>query len=172
MKSRQINLFLTSADEGELLKAIWAKSEYVIVDNIAPNRSPRLLETIEIQDRLKVYLAPPSHVRDIQLSEMKIAPYWTVDVVKSPVVEFVRCYHTEGRIQPGRLYFIIEYYEGKISATKNRDFVEWANTIVKIARRILKNDSESFYYFGPEALNLKVAGTTRFGDVFAQKPAR
>jgi len=161
MRSRQINFYLTAADEVELLRQFGRRGEYAILASNARGRRPELLERAEIgntgADRPQIFLAQTHDVEAVILEEANADLYY-VDVVRSPVVEFDRCSQTKDKLGRGRLYFVASYFDQRGVVTKDRSFVEWATRLIKITRRTLKKDTASFFYFGAEALRLKEAG--------------
>ncbi len=161
MRSRQINFYLTAADEAELVRHFGRQGEYAILASNAKDCHPELREIAEIgkteSDRLQVFLAQAHDVEAVILRPAR-KDLWYIDVERSPVVEFDRCIQTKDKLGRGRLYFVTGYFDQQVVVSKDRSFVEWANGFIKIARRTLKKDPASFFYFGEEALRLKEAG--------------
>jgi hypothetical protein len=157
MNSRQVNFFLTAADQASLVRQFATREAFVVVQSLAQDDGVRLLKTVEIKEmgteHLKVYLARPSDVGSIQLNAL--------DVVRSPVIEFVRCFHQGNLLRRGRLYFVTAYYDGSVLTRKDHAFLEWANTFISTARRKLSRDRELQSYLGDEARSLR-QGETEF----------
>lgn len=100
MNSHQINLYLADSDRVRFESALRRAEDFTIIDSITDGDSLRLLDTTDMsspgEQRLKVYLASPKYLDSIQLSEVPTKSYKSIDIVRSPVIEFVRCYHAEG----------------------------------------------------------------------------
>src|SRR6266700_3960228 len=109
MNSKQVNFFLTAADQAELLRRFVTKSEFVVLASVTEGGRLHLLESAEVKemgrDRLTVYLARPGDLHAVKLQSLQHQIYKTIDIVKSPLVEFARCYHADGLLRRGRLYF-------------------------------------------------------------------
>jgi hypothetical protein len=163
MRSRQINFFLTAADQAALLKYLDTRVEFVVIESVAEGDRLQRLETAEVKimgvDRLKVCLVRPNDIGAVQLTALKNQPYKPVDVLRSPVVEFVRCHHADNILRRGRLYFVTAYFDRRTLVRKDDAFLKWAGTLIAAARRKLMKDSASLFYFGEEALRLKETGT-------------
>jgi hypothetical protein len=167
MQSKQVNFFLTVDDQDDLINAFRARvGEFVIIDSIAEGGRLRLLQTAEIKrmgaERLKVYLARPNDVALVRLNHLQHHPHETVDIVRSPIVEFDRCYHRDHQLRRGRLYMVGAYYDDDVLLKKDDGFLKWANALITTARRRLTKGPESFFYFGRNALELKRSASARF----------
>jgi len=134
----------------------------LIVDSIAESTEPRILKTTEIermgQERLTVFLVRPADLGAVKLNTLHDSPPTTIDDLRSPVVEFARCYRDAKGLGRGRLYAVAAYYEDDRLVSKDITFTRWATALMAVARRTLAKDPASFFYFGPEALRLKADG--------------
>jgi hypothetical protein len=163
MNSRQINFFLTATDQAELLIRLGSKGDYVIVHACTQDERLYLLENAVVKEMgvepLTVYLVRSTDIDAIQLNVVPNQPYKSIDVVRSPVIQFSRCYHAGGRLRRGRLYFVTAYYDGGEKTKKEKAFLKWAIDLITIARRNLLKEPGSLFYFGGDALRAKEAGT-------------
>lgn len=161
MRSSQVNFFLTKNDQAELLADLDPRGTFVYVESLSRDGSLGILESAEIKrmgtDRLKIFISLAKYFNEIVLGQSSTAAF--VDVSKSPVVEFGRCYQDDQCIRRGRFYFVKGYFDQRASPVdKAQEFLEWGNSLVSRTRRTLKRDPESFAYFGREALRLKGLG--------------
>lgn len=164
MNSKQINVFLTAGDQAALIGAFNDKVPFVVVHPRSHDGEVNRLEDAQIRemgkDLLKIYFVQPRHIDRIKFNSLKIQTYKVVDTVRSPVVEFSRCFHVGNILRRGRLYFVSSYYgEGSVLKKKPDDFLEWADAFLSISRKHLKKDKSGSYYVGDNALALKAAGT-------------
>ncbi len=69
-----------------------------------------------------------------------------MDVLRSPVIEYRRCF-TDGKIlRRGRLFFIEDYYdENERTVKKDTEFRDWARAMVARVRRIMKKRDDGDY---------------------------
>jgi hypothetical protein len=159
MRSKQINFFLTATDQAELLKEFGIEDDFVYIDSIAKGRQLCYLETAEIRkmgvERLKIYLVRRRDVELVRRNALQDQPHDAVDVVRSPVIEFMRCYHADHQLRRGRLYVVTAFYEGGVLVKKDRNFLDWAITVIATAQKKLIRDPDSSFYFGKNALELR-----------------
>jgi hypothetical protein len=162
MKSRQLNFFLTQADQERLIKTLLEIEDFSIVESIALGKLPKILESASIKEmgneRLKVFLLNNGDMKNLVLTEYPNQPYKFVDVVRSPAIEFVRCYVEENIIRRGRFYFVKEYIDNGVPKKKPDPFLEWGNQLLKLCRMHLIQSADNLVYLGPEALKLKERG--------------
>jgi hypothetical protein len=160
MRSSQLNFFLTRSDQAELLRRLDPQGSFLYVESISQDGSLRMLEGAEIKkmgsERLKIFITLSQLIDKIVVVQ-SVDPAF-VDVLRSPVVEFSRCYQDDRLIRSGRFYFIRSYFDERAVIEKDDAFLQWSNSLLSRARRMLKKDPKSFAYFGPEALRLKDAG--------------
>jgi hypothetical protein len=160
MTSSQLNFFLTRNDQAELLRKLDPLGKFVYVESISQNGSLRILERAEItkmgSERLKIFITLPKYLNNIILVQLPASAF--VDVLRSPVIEFSRCYQDGKCMRRGRFYFIRRHFDESTEITKDEEFLKWSNSLILKARRVLRRDPESFAYFGSEALQLKDMG--------------
>jgi hypothetical protein len=162
MMSQQINFYLTERDQAELEVALRTVGSFVPIADIDERGGPCVLESATIRemgkDRLKIHLVEQGNLSEVRFQEVPAREFRVVDVIRSPVVEFVRCYYVGGQLRRGRLYVATAFYEGSSLIRKHKSFVEWASSLIAGARNALIKDRKSFFYFGKEALQLREDG--------------
>jgi len=160
MNSRQINFYLTSRDLLGLENQLRTKTEFLIVESVTRQARPEILDSLAIrnpeQDRLKICLVQRTKLDEIRLRDVPGQELKFVDELRSPVVEFIRCYETKKKIRAGRLYFVSRYFDpdGHL-VSKDSGFVQWADGLLNLAKRRLRKDESSIYYYGQEAYDLR-----------------
>lgn len=163
MSSRQINFFLTAGDQAQLEQKLRAVGEYVVVGLICKDGRPVVLRDAVIKqmgtDRLTIYLVRPNDIRNVLCRELPTHANKVIDLVRSPVIEFARCYHAADGLRCGRFYVVTSYNGDEAVMQKERSFVEWISRTFTAARRALIRDPGSGDYFGPEASKLRNEGT-------------
>jgi hypothetical protein len=163
MHSKQLNFYLTANDQAALLTRLRRNvGDFTIVESITERDEPHPVKSAAIKrmgvDRLKLYLARSDDIGAIELNVLSNQPHKTLNVVRSPVVEFIRCYHADGRLRRGRMYFVTAYYDERVLFYKERAFLDWATALIVTARKGLKRDPSSSGYVGEEARRLKETG--------------
>jgi hypothetical protein len=160
MRSSQLNFFLTRIDQEELLTKLDPLETFVYLESTARDGSLRILESAEINkmgsDRLRIFISLAKYVDEITLEQSSATMF--IDDLRSPVVEFSRCYQDDQCIRRGRFYFAKSYLDRRALVYKDQEFLEWGNSLISRARGILKKEPESFAYFGREAFRLKGLG--------------
>jgi hypothetical protein len=163
MRSRQINFYLAGADQARLEAAMRRVGDFLVLDSIVESAEPRILESTEIErmgeERLTVFLVRPVDLRAVKLNTLRDGMPKTIDDLRSPVVQFARCYWDEKELGRGRLYAVTAYCDREGLVHKDTGFTKWAAALMAVARRNLTKDPVSFFYFGQEALSLKASGS-------------
>jgi hypothetical protein len=163
MNSKQVNFFLTQVDQANLLNQFRAKRDFVVVRSRAQDGHLSLLDSAEVKEMgieaLQVHLARPVDLEAIQLNLVPNQPYMTINVLKSPVIEFDRCYQADGILRRGRLYFVTAYYSAGTLIRKEEAFLNWASDLLTLTRRNLTKEPGSSFYLGADAFRAKESGT-------------
>src|SRR5262245_46527468 len=111
---RQLNFYLTPKDLAALQEALESKLPMSYLAYRSSNAAPQLLPSLEIarmgEDSLVVYLVQPHRLSGVHLHEVAKQGYWTIDVLRSPVVQLSRCYFNGEILRRGRLFFYPQYY--------------------------------------------------------------
>jgi len=101
---------------------------------------------------LRVYVAHRKDLNEIILKEVPAQNYWTVDTLRSPVIELDRCFFDGKIIRRGRLFYDAGYYDDSGKWTgKSTKFVEWATEIFKLIKKSAKRNAKLGAYFGMHA---------------------
>lgn len=147
MDSRQINFYMMPKDIEEF--EIWLKQRVDSVFLALPmyEEELRIIETLAISTKekdmwLTVFLAPEHLLDKIIVKYVPAQEYYLIDNLKSPVMEFGRCYYDweNKKMRRGRLYYIKGYYDdNKEWKFKDESFLNWADEIFKWFRRHFKN---------------------------------
>jgi hypothetical protein len=161
MKSSQINFFLTANDQAELLKKLDPLDSFIYVARSLKDGAASTLESAKIgrmgRDPLTILVTLQEFIKNVSVSET--AGSELIDVLTAPVIEFSRCYVNEQYIRRGRFYVIKSYLDYRsIEISKDKKFVEWGESVMSKTRRLLKRDTASLAYLGPEAEQLKETG--------------
>ena len=139
---RQINFYLHPDDYQEFESLIINSSDTVILPYYHYDNKVRTVEnTIPVdieKEGSRVYLIRKQDLSQIKLWEIEKFGYWLIDDNHLPVLHYDRCNFDSNKIIKGRLYFQPQYVNDVQWANKSEDFVSWADSIIKLARRKLK----------------------------------
>lgn len=161
MRSRQVNFFLTPRDQAELLSKLDPAGQFVYVAWRCKDGGLDILQTSTVRqmgkETLTIYIVRADDLDAISFND--VGDFSSVDVIRSPVIEFNRCYMDDQRLSRGRFYVVNSYFDqdGQI-ARKDEGFLKWSERLISKTRRCLKKDPDSFFHLGAEALQLKEAG--------------
>lgn len=120
-----------------------------------------MLETLDLLEQgqpwLYFFLVRADDVGSVVMRHVPAQGYWTVDVVKSPVIEFNRCFMGDHLLRRGRLYFLDTFYgvDGAL-VQKSDEFQNWAKSILRTTKRCLKKTGAE--YLGEDAERWLLAG--------------
>lgn len=170
MKSKQVNFYLTPNDQKLLMSKINEVVSYVVASEITRNRNIKFLNDTNItrmgEERLRICLTRPEDVDKIVLKHIEKQGYSIIDDIRSPVIQFSRCYYKDGLLRRGRFYFISGYYnDDREFYLKEDSFIKWADMILKLTRKVLTKDGNSIEYYGKEALKLKEESRVTFSSI-------
>lgn len=163
MNSGQINFYLHPDDQASFEAALRGCGELLVLQGLEASTRPVLSTTTSIlemgRENLRIYLVRPQDIGSV-CGRQQPSGAWTVDAMKSPVVEFSRCYFDGTGMRRGRLYAIFKYLgEDGQKVSKTKDFLQWARCLIKAARHSLTKRDDGDYV-GPIAAS--VAGSIRF----------
>lgn len=108
-------------------------------------------------DVLRVLIARWQDLNKLEYTLIPARSEFFCSPIENPIIEFGRPYVTKEFIRAGRLYFIPSYWGESSKITKPPDFIEWADSIIGLAKRTLKRIPEKGYA-GHEALQLQEQG--------------
>jgi hypothetical protein len=164
--AKQISLFLTPSDTEVLESAIRARASLQAVDGRSSGPAATLMKHLVVEDMgntwLRVCLVRPDDIADLRFAEVASQGYWAVDVLRSPVIEFWRCYFDGRILRSGRLFFETGYFEGDAWVDKPAFFLLWADDVFRTAKKALKREASLDSYLGEEAWSLRTAGQVTF----------
>src|SRR5215469_691966 len=111
----QTNFFLTGNDLASLEQAFRRAGDFLVIKDEAEGGRMQMLQSTHraAGDQFRIYLARPHEMTEILLREIPGRGYHLIDVERSPVIEFDRCYHQDNIFRPGRMYVINTYWEGE-----------------------------------------------------------
>lgn len=114
-------------------------------------RLPTVLVTKYGVEPLCIYLAREEDLHLVRHDEIGESRDYAIDSLRSPVIEFSRCYFGDGVIRRGRLWFSTGYFEnGGERRNQPEEFVRWASGWLRSLRRqyLRLKDGD---FAGPEA---------------------
>ncbi len=163
MHGRQVSLFLTKSDLADFeLSLLAARPETVILKHHSLSSRPELLTTFSAleygKEVLRVLLARAQDLETIHYKPIRGRDEFYCSPLENLIVEFDRPFVTSEFIRAGRLYFVpsdIDEFGHKVM--RSAEFIGWADTLIRIARRRLSKVAD-LGYAGPDALKMQALG--------------
>jgi hypothetical protein len=164
---RQIQLYLTPADLADFETSLRSKIEFVALEYRSDGPRPLVTPTFLVKEMgktwLTLFLARPADLNTLELHEVSAQKYWTLDVLKDPIVEFSRPYFNGTLFRRGRLYYQTgDYATDGTWVEKPELFLEWAESLFKAAKKSLRRSADLDAYLGREAWDLHSRNTAEF----------
>ena len=151
----QVNFYVTPQDRTLLEERLREIGPMLVLHSRSPTSAVRKLETLDFAENGKpwlfFYLVRPEDLSAIITRHVPVQGYWTIDVLKSPVVEFNSCFFNGDKLRRGRVYYIDSYYgEDDVLVQKSESFQAWAKSLFGVVKKSLKKRGAD--YVGPHAI--------------------
>lgn len=151
---KQVNFYMLPEDQLEFEQWLKARGDVCFIKQPLKTSELEIISTLVVPEMgktwLDVYLARHTDLEDILVTYVSDQKYWLVDNNQSPVIEFGRCYYDGNILGRGRLYIQTGFY-GDEEQEKEKQFINWADKILKWIRTHYNRDSKTGYYIGPHA---------------------
>jgi hypothetical protein len=151
---RQVNFYMLPEDQLEFEAWLRAKGDVCFINQPLRTEEIEVIPTLIVPEMgktwLGVYLAQRTDLENILVKYVASQNYWLIDDNQSPVVEFGRCYFDGSILGRGRLYFRTGFYSDE-EQEKEKQFINWADKILKWIRTHYNRDPKTGYYIGPHA---------------------
>ena len=163
-RGRQLQLYLTPRDLHSYEATLRERpAEWVALASHSPGPGPNRVGSLAIREmgkeRLTVFLVRTQDLGAISVRQVKEQRYWTIDELRSPVIEFQRCFFDGQLLRRGRLYYVTGYYgDNGAWIAKPASFIEWASGMLRATRKALQRVADLGAYLGDEARRLHLDG--------------
>lgn len=160
---RQIQIYFSPDDVQALEKVVKEQLGAVVVAHRHPaDHAEPITSTVSKNAeglRSFGYLARMQDLGNIVLRHVPTQGYWVVDETRSPVVELDGGFDDGKILRRGRLYFQKGFYgEDGRWVNKPQDFLQWAEEILKLAKKLSRRDQKLDAYIGRSAAEEQNAG--------------
>jgi hypothetical protein len=157
MIGKQINFYLTDADQLHLLRSICKDGGCALVKR-SDDRPYHVSDQFErAKDEWAVaYICEPSRADRVLDSVLPGGG----DSSSLLAIEFIQCVEEDGAIQRGRLWYAPKHLCEGVWIQKPKDFIDWADGILARAKRELARYGNGDW-IGPEAKSRLDAGNVR-----------
>lgn len=151
---KQVNFVLLPSDLKVLEEELGHIGPFIVLHSRSKSEEVKRLGGLGTdksgEDWLYLFLVRPEDVELVITQPVATQGYWSIDALRSPVIEFQRCFYDGHRLRRGRAYFVEEYYDAnKHLVQKPEAFRIWAQSVLNTIRRKLRRQGAD--YFGSEA---------------------
>lgn len=151
---KQVNFLLLPDDLKALEEELGRISPFVVLHSRSKSETVKRLGGLDPdksgEDWLHMFLVRPEDVELVVTQPVAAQGYWSIDALRSPVVEFQRCFYDGHRLRRGRAYFVEQYYDANKQLTQKPEaFRVWAQSVLTAIRRKLQRQGAD--YIGSEA---------------------
>lgn len=152
----QVNIYVDPSDTISLAHALRGLGPLHLLHSRSPTSEPKVIESVNVEENgqpwLFLYLVRPEDLGAVVTRHVPAQGYWTVDVLKSPVVEFNRCFFDGRILRRGRLYYIDGFYGANEQWTEKPEaFRQWARAILTKTKSTLNKHKGDYIGTGAEA---------------------
>lgn len=152
----QVNFYLDSEDTNALEQRLKSIEPFLVLHSRSPSATPLVLDSLNATENGKpwlfFYLVRPDDLKEVVCSHVPAQGYWSVDCLRSPAIEFTRCYKDSKIIRRGRIYFVDGFFDSDaVWQEKPDDFRAWAKKILTTTKRSLKKRGPEYIGTGAEA---------------------
>ncbi|WP_156338283.1 hypothetical protein [Chondromyces crocatus] len=150
-----MNFYVTPADVTQLHLRISEIEPMRILHDRSSTARPREVRSLnlveETQPLLFYFLVRERDLALVATEHVPAQGYWTVDYLRSPVVQFNSCYFDGKILRRGRVYHVDGFYGADDTwVDKSESFRSWAKAVLRTTKKVLqKHGSE---YIGEDAL--------------------
>lgn len=150
----QVNFFLTPGDTARLEAVVRLVQPFVVLHSRSPTPSPRQLANVDFveggEQWLFFHLVRPEDVGAVVMRHVPAQGYWTVDVLRSPVIEFNGCFFDSRTLRRGRVYYTPSFFDADGALVqKPQEFLAWSKSLFAAVKKNLKRRGTE--YVGTEA---------------------
>lgn len=157
LMGRQVTFFLTPNDTDRLMAQLSLCSPFLILHSRSQLPTPKVVPSVNVregdQDWLYFLLIRESDLEGVKLKEVSAQHYWSIDVLRSPVIEFNRCFFDGRILRRGRIWYETGFYGlNREWICKSADFITWAEKLLKTTRKCLTKDGSNLLGQGAKEL--------------------
>jgi hypothetical protein len=166
---RQVRLFAAPDDFLELEQALRMKTDFLALadrsQTSAPERADFVLPAAQMGEKsVHICLARQEDLSNIVVRHVPAQSYWSVDILRSPVIEVRRCFLKDEILRQGRLFMDAGFYREDKWCDKPDAFLKWAKLVFGVTKKVFKRDSIMDAYVGRYAEAWRVQGNGNFVD--------
>lgn len=151
----QVQIYLLPEDTLLIEKYFMGSDNAKFIQYCSPSAEIAVSDTLAVQEMgkswLPIFIVREKDLKDLEVKHIEAQSYWTIDSLRSPVIEFSRCFFDGNVLRKGRLFFDLGYYgRGGEWVSKSDAFTTWADDTLRWIRKTFTR-IESGAYIGKKA---------------------
>ncbi len=148
---KQVNFYANNDDLREVQAKLEAE-DVVFVESRFPKQQIETVGTLLVpvmeESALRLNLMRGQDFPLVQFNKRQ--DFFEIDTLRSPVIEFDRCYYNDRLMRRGRAFFETGFYDSAGDWTsKPTDFNQWGDQFLRWLRRYFIRDEATKFYMGP-----------------------
>jgi hypothetical protein len=155
--SHQVSFYATKEDVVSIEAGIRGIGPMVILHDRSLDGRPRVVDSLDYEQGgerwLYFFLVRPEHLAQVELRQVPLQDYWSIDATSAPVVEFHLPFYSEEVMRRGRAYFVDSYYaaDGTL-VQKSSEFSSWAKQVLAAVRKTLVKQGANYIGLGAKGM--------------------
>ncbi len=150
----ELNFYMLPEDTIIVQEQLMNLASMKILQARSPTHNPAAVPSLDYREDgkqlLSLFLAREQDLAEIVMHYVDVQNYWTIDALRSPVIEFTGCFYDGKILRRGRVYYVEGYHEqGRGWIEKSTQFDLWAKMILDTMKKTLKRHVSD--YIGPKA---------------------
>jgi len=140
--SHQVRFYLDPIDTDALAALLCDAEDLRVLHSRSASAAPRVVPSVTVEENGApwplVYFVQAADLDQVVMRHERDEGYWTVDALRSPVLELERCFFDGSVLKRGRLAFVDRFRgdDGNWVA-KPRAFTGWASDALKKAKKMM-----------------------------------
>ena len=152
----QVNFYVNPSDAIALERSIRALGPLQILHSRSPGPEPRVVDSVDVEENgrpwLFFYFIRPVDLHAVVTRDVPAQGHWTIDALKSPVVEFTRSFFDGAILRRGRLYYVDGFYDASNQwQEKAESFRTWAKAVLAKSKKELNKHQTDYIGAGAQA---------------------
>lgn len=150
----QVNYYALYEDFARIESKLRSIEPMVILHSRSPTATPRIVPALNFRDEkgiwLFCHLVREADLHAVMTEYVSAQGYWTIDVLRSPVIECDGCFFDGKILRRGRMYYTDgDYDANRTWVEKPEGFRRWASAILRATKKCIQKLGSR--YIGPEA---------------------
>ena len=173
---KQMQIYLAPEDVAEFETALKSRG-LVILRRSSSRAQPVISDTAKVQKAettaIDGYIVKASDIEHVSMRAVSKEAHWTVDALRSPVIEFFGCHFDGKTLKRGRLFYDQGFYDSAGAwVDKPKDFDALAKDVFKFARKTFPKDPNLDAYVGPKAREWQLKSHGAFVSLSFSRPPK